>query len=152
MECFSPQFVRRRVFTQPRPWLLSNSGSRVKLSNAILAGSTVLSAFGRPPFACWRLVTLADQCVKRALPLGHCRARDDLASATSRQGRHFLPIGRFPLCGSGWLHRIAFLGPAKFSPRDPHPMQNNGQLARHRDARLVHASSLRNAHAPGFEC
>src|ERR1041385_6213190 len=61
------------------------------------------------PFACWRLVTLADQCVKRALPLGHRRARDDLAIATSRQGRLFLSFDRILELGSAWLHGVAFL-------------------------------------------
>ena len=75
------------------------------------------------PFARWRLVTLADQCVKRALPLRHRRARDNLAIATSRQGRRFLPLGRNALLGSARLHDIAFLRPAEFRAVDPHLVQ-----------------------------
>src|SRR5215831_17957807 len=70
----------------------------------------------------------------------------------SRQGRHF------PLCrGSPWsslcvLRRSLLFGPVELGSVDPHPMQDDGQLACNSYLCFAEPVALCQPHPPSLQC
>src|SRR3712207_5066536 len=52
---------------------------------------------------------------------------------------------------SGRRFRAGFLAEPEFGSGAPHPVENDSQLASHRDTSASHASCLRDLHAPGAQ-
>src|SRR5262249_56475912 len=121
----------------------------VKFSRPILAGPTVFSAVGAcPPHdgvrRRWRIN------VASAVTLSGARKKSgDLTTATVPAGTSFPAVSREPW-GRCSLRGSLLLGPVELGSVDPHPMQNDGELACNGDFGLAKPVALGEPHPPSF--
>jgi hypothetical protein len=125
-------------------------GLGVKLSTIILAGPTVLSAVGAcPPHDGVRRRWWINVASGVALS-GARKKSDDLTTATVPAGTSF-PAKSRGSCGLLCLLRGDLLfRPVELGPVDPHPMQNNGELARNGDLCFAEPVALGEPHPPSL--